>query len=409
MWNVLRICVFTGGVTALAWSLTAPAAPERLAQRARLALVALIPLVLVTVPGFAVDLTRFETQEPLVVGATAAGAVLLATTTWSVLHQRARRQAWVTGVLGIVLWTLGVLQKETSLAILLVAPFLLPFAPEANRLWRELGRRGRLSLIALATAATLPLLLMTVWTAKIIAAGELVYGVDVKAGPGLIRNIHTQVVLAGPVLGTSLGTVLCVATVIAVIAVLVRCRSLDWLALGLLVVAAGFLVFAAESGVVTSRYYLPSLALLALALARLVSRLGANAMYVVVAMLAIFTLTQFHDARSSVRNWAGDDRLREAIVRDAAARSAGGCQVTATGTTAEFLFAFPVLLPLAREKAAGCEPGRRYVVVFGGATTGPDAEKDPILAACLPATEVKAFGKPTPTSDAVATVLRCAS
>ena len=99
--------------------------------------------------------------------------------------------------------------------------------------------------------------------------------------------------------------------------------------------------------------------------------------------------------------WVDGERDRETVVREAAARWAGGCEVDVTGLNVELVAALPVLMPLADETARGCSKGERFLVVidFGGpgVATPPD---DPLLSACAP--------EPEPVwSSYVGKILRC--
>ena len=100
-------------------------------------------------------------------------------------------------------------------------------------------------------------------------------------------------------------------------------------------------------------------------------------------LLAGGGLYQARSAHDWVAGWVDAERSRETIVRAAAARVAGGCEVRAVGLNVELVAALPVLMPLAHEPPRGCTPGERFVVVIDrgapGTVTPPD---NPILAAC---------------------------
>jgi hypothetical protein len=112
-------------------------------------------------------------------------------------------------------------------------------------------------------------------------------------------------------------------------------------------------------------------------------------------------LSPARSAHDWVASWVAGERTRESIVRAAAARAAGGCEVRAVGLNVELVAALPVLMPLAHEPPHGCTPGERFVVVIDrgapGTVTPPD---NPILAACRPEP------KPVETVD-VADIFRC--
>ena len=89
-----------------------------------------------------------------------------------------------------------------------------------------------------------------------------------------------------------------------------------------------------------------------------------------------------------MQSWVGDERDRETLVREAAARAAGGCDIDVTGVNVELVQALPVLVLLADEPARACAAGERFVVVIDryapGGETPPD---DPVLAPCAPEPE----------------------
>ena len=156
--------------------------------------------------------------------------------------------------------------------------------------------------------------------------------------------------------------------------------------MGFLVTAAAFVTFAATSGVVATRYYLPPLFLLGLVLARGVVSLGPRVATVAGVVLIATGAAQWHAARGWVEWWVDVEQGKEALVRESAARAAAGCRVDVTGTNVELVQALPVLTPLADEPARDCGPGRRVVVVIDN-TPGETATDDPLLGACAPVGE----------------------
>ena len=98
------------------------------------------PLAALTAPSLAIDMARYGPQEPLLVGCMALGAVLLVRS-----HRRrcsgpravtARTVAAIAA--GLVLWAFGVFQKEPSICVLLLAPFLLPTLRAQRPRWARL-------------------------------------------------------------------------------------------------------------------------------------------------------------------------------------------------------------------------------------------------------------------------------
>ena len=110
---------------------------------------------------------------------------------------------------------------------------------------------------------------------------------------------------------------------------------------------------------------------------------------------------QARDAHAYVELWVESEVDQETLVREAAAREAGGCRVDVTGLNVELVRALPVLMPLADEAPRDCAPGSRYLVVIdaGGAGTAT-SNQDPVYAACAP--EPKAVW-----SSEVGSILAC--
>ena len=185
-------------------------------------------------------------------------------------------------------------------------------------------------------------------------------------------------------LHTELPTIVAVCAILLLAAVALRV-GVDWLSVGLLVVALCFIVFAAHTGVVASRYYIPAITLAALALARSAVRLGSVVVVVVGVLLIGGGLFTARSAHGWVWGWVDSERAQEGLVREAEARAAGGCRVAVVGLNVEFVAALPVLMPLADERPRDCLPGERFVALLdeggAGTVTPPD---NPVLAACRP-------------------------
>jgi hypothetical protein len=399
LWGVARVAVLLVGLLLLALLLVEARRPRIVGLDPRWLLVAGAPLAIITPPSFGIDLARYGPQEPLLVGCMALGAVLLVRTLDALLEGRRSWTTPVAAVAGVVVWSFGVLQKETSICVLLLAPFLWPTIRAEGGRWRLASPRRRIGVGLVALGILLPFVPMVARTIQLALADERVYEGS-AAGQSLALRVSDQLSQADRVLLTHLPTVVAIAAVL-VVAVGAFRFGFDWLSLGLLVVAFAFVAFAAESGVVTSRYYLPPFALAALALARSSVPLGTVAVVLSGALLAGGGLHQARSAHDWVAGWVRSERTREAIVRAAAARAAGGCQVRAVGLNVELVAALPVLMPLADEPPRGCTPGERFVVVIDrgapGTVTPPD---NPILAACRPERT------PVETVD-VADIFRC--
>jgi hypothetical protein len=399
LWGIARWAVLVVGVTLLTVLLVGRPARWR---DGRWLLVVGVPLVAITAPSIAVDIARFGPQEPLLLGCMALGAVLLVRALDRLLDGEREGPGMLLAVgSGLVLWAFGVLQKEPSISVLLLAPFLWPTLREQRGRWALLDGGRRRTVGLLAAGILLPFVPMVVRTTQLALTGEPLYG-DLSAGKSLSTRLSDQLSQAGGVLHTELPTVVFVASIVLLAAVAFRV-GIDWLSVGLLVVAVGFIGFAAHAGVVASRYYIPAIALAALVLARSAVRLGPVVVVVVGVALIGWGLVTAHNARDLVWAWVDSEQAQERLVREAEARTAGGCPVAVVGLNAEFVEALPVLMPLARERPRGCAAGERFVALLDeggpGTVTPPD---DPVLAACRPGPEPVWI-------ESVGRLLRCTS
>ena len=381
LWGLLRIAVLVLGLTLLTRLLVQPSTERGPGLDPRWLLVAGVPLAIVSIPGIAVDLARFGPQEVLMVGCMSLGAVVLVSAFDRFLDAgRLAAAAAMSAALGLVAWWSGVLQKETSICVLVVAPFLWPTIRGQAARWRSVETKRRVAIGTVAAATLLPFVPMVARTVQLATAESRVYE-DAAAQADLGKRVADQLTRAWDWLHTPLFGVLALAATGAIAVRAVR-RDVDWITVGLVVAGLGFVAFAAESGVVASRYYLPPATLFALALARTIAPLGARAALGTGVALMATALIQMPIARQQVEMWVNDERDQEALVRASAARVAAGCAVDVTGRNIELVMAHPVLVPLADvTPAADCHEGDRFVTVIDwiSSTTPPD---DPVLASC---------------------------
>ncbi|HET6684412.1 MAG TPA: hypothetical protein VFG75_12005 [Gaiella sp.] len=380
IWGIARWTVFVVGVTLCAILLVGrPGRP----RDGRWPLVVGVPLVAVTVPSVAVDIARWGPQEPLLVGCMALGAVLLVRAIDRLLDGGSTRPGVVAALgAGLLLWAFGVLQKETSICALLLIPFLWPTLKSQRVRWNLLSRGRRRGLEAVATAILLPFLPMVARTAQLALADERVYE-GAAASKSLTTRLSDQLSQAGGILHSQLPTVIFVAAVVLLAAVTFLFGA-DWLSIGLLLVGVAFVAFAADVGVVESRYYVPPITLAAIVVARSAVRLGSTVVIVTGILLTGGGLLQAHSAHERVSRWVEGEKEQEVLVREAAGRVAGGCSVVVVGRNVEYVQALPVLMSLAQEPPRGCASDARYVVVLDRLAAGSTPPDDPVLAACRP-------------------------
>ena len=151
-----------------------------------------VPLVVLTAPTLAIDFARFGPQEPLLVGCMSLGAALLVWCLDRLLEpERPRIAVASITVVGLAVWALGVLQKETSCCVLLLLPFLWPTFCSQRARWLRLHRRRRLLLGAIGAAILLPFLPMVVQTIRLFLVEERVYS-DAASGRSLLERVDAQ-------------------------------------------------------------------------------------------------------------------------------------------------------------------------------------------------------------------------
>jgi hypothetical protein len=397
LWGIARWAVLVIGVTLL--TLLLVGRPTHL-RDGRWLLAVGVPLVAITAPSIAIDIARYGPQEPLLVGSMSLGAVLLVRAIDGLLDgERDHLRMPLAIGAGLVLWAFGVLQKETSICVLLLAPFIWPTIRDQRARWALLDTRRRHLLQGIVAGILLPFAPMVARTAQVALSGDRVYE-GASAGKSFAIRLSDQLSIADDRLHTRVPMIVGVAAIVLLAAVLLR-AAVDWLSVGLVMVALAFVIFAAHVGVVESRYYIPPITLAALALARCAVRLGPAIVLIAGVLLIGAGLVNARSAHDWVWYWVRMEAAYEAIVREADARAAGGCAVTVVGANVELVRALPVLMPLADEPPRNCAPGERFVVVIDRGQPGtPTSPDNPILAACRPEPE------PVWTLD-VADIFRC--
>ena len=143
LWGALRVAVLVLGLTLLAVLSIESGRMEIQGRDPRWLLVVGVPLAIITPPSLVIDLARYGPQEPLMVGCMSLGAVLLVRSIDTLLDRAPWAPAVAMAVGGIVFWAFGVLQKETSACVLLLAPFLWPTLRVQRPRYAQLDRRRR--------------------------------------------------------------------------------------------------------------------------------------------------------------------------------------------------------------------------------------------------------------------------
>ncbi len=312
-----------------------------------------------------------------------AGGALIAITGRRVMVDRTDAGTIALGVAGLLLWMAGVAQKESAICLLVLLPFLvLHVAPERNR-WRTMTSRAHLIAGGLALGAILALLPMLVRTALVSREDELVY--DAHPGERVREQLITAVRLMSDTTGSRVALILVLASGATLALGAVRRRP-DWAGIGLLATGLAFMAFFSQSGVVTSRYYLPVAACAGLALCRSVVSLPRPVVVGTVVLLALAVVLQLPDARDDVNRWLDGEKVQETLVRSAASIEAAGCSVGITGPDIEFVAAFPILLRFAHEAPARCSRGATYLAILTGSSR--ETGDEPLVRRCASPTPV---------------------
>lgn len=295
VWGMLRLALLALGLAALAATIVRWPA-DRVGRLTTSALVAGVPLAVMTVPGFAVDVARWGPQEPLQIGSMSLGAALIVRSLRAAAAGSRSRDRVPSLVVGVALWGFGVLQKETSLAVVVLAPFLWPYIRRTE--WRDLARERPRLVAAVAAGVVAPLGLAAGHTIALASAETRVYdvGLSPKGVPGRLVD---QLGDIDHTLETPFAWLIIAAAILSLFWAVDR--KVDWLALGLLACALVSAAWVAQTGIFVSRYYLPVTALVMLALARTAS--ARPRLLLVPAVVATLLADRLNGGSEGVVDW----------------------------------------------------------------------------------------------------------
>ncbi len=379
-WNLLRILILVAGLCVFT-ALALPRPTDRMDAVVYAGIAGLPAFLVVTVPKFARDLARLGPQEPLLVGGMALGGSLLVLLARLVLdgeHPVPRWRATLLGVPGAALWLLGVYHKETSLCVLPLIIAVLVAGRSWFAGWRGLSTARRVTLGVIGAIVFLPLVHVAIETARIAGRGDLVYGAEVDSGGGAIRDVQQLYDWAHEAMPRDARLLALGAVVLTVVVALAR-RKPDVIALGALASGALSFVFAAQSGVVATRYYIPVYALFAVALSLSLARLP-RFFQVSGVLVVFFAFMPPSETRSEVSRWTDEERRGSTLVRAVADLDGSGCVVATAGLDPETGDALPVLADLERRRTKMTCAGRDVFFVVR-----PFGEGAALLRACDPA------------------------
>lgn len=354
LWNTLRIALLVAAVGVVP-ALVARATRPDLSPFALGALAAVPPALVATGAAIAIDLARLAPQEPLLVGATVCGAALVLLGLDRRMSGEPLRRALVPAAIGWPLFLLGATFKEASLCFLAVAPFLYLFLFER---WRERGLasslldpfRSRAFLVS-AVALIVPLLWVAFRAATIGDEGADLYQAGAPTGTGewgdrLRQAWDLQWANISVSTGSPIWRALAVALPFLALGVFLDRHRVPWLALGLGVAAAAMMIVQGLPAVVTSRYFIPTMALLAMSTSLLLAQGRAWMRWAALAAAAILVASGAGAARDSVEAWATGEKQTSAFVAEVAELAESGCRLHAASIDVERAEALPRLVAL---------------------------------------------------------------
>jgi hypothetical protein len=169
-----------------------------------------------------------------------------------------------------------------------------------------LGRRVALS--SVAAVMVVPLVHIAAETVRIAGRGDLVYNTEVDGGSGALRGFRDLIGQIDENI-TLLAMIVIVGALAAVVVVFFVTRALNWLAMGAMLSGIFALFFAGQAGVVVSRYYMPTLALFAVAFSIAFGAFGSRIRIVAILAVLVAALPYGAVGRDRVGNWADTERV----------------------------------------------------------------------------------------------------
>jgi len=381
LWNAVRLALFVAAVGVVPALVARAVAPD-LSSFTLGALTAVPPAVVVTGGVISVDLARLAPQEPMLVGATVCGAALVLFGLDRYMSGARMRKVLLPTVIGWPLYVLGATSKEASMSFLAVTPFLYLFLAQR---WRELGCvRGlweplrRPGAIAFATALLVPLLWVAFRAATIGGEGADLYQRGKPHGlDGWIDRLEEAGKLQWNSMITTLGSPLWRALAVSLpflaLGIWADRRRVPWVAVGLVLGAGVMLVVQGLPAVVTSRYFLPTMALLTMAATLLLAQGRAWLRWTALVAGSILVISGAAAARQAVTGWATDEKATSELIERVALLAQAGCRLHQWGLDVERAEALPRLVGLQMKEASGSCPLGTATLVVTSSGAAPDS------------------------------------
>jgi hypothetical protein len=336
-WGFVRVVLFLVAVWLLAaWLSARGAAPG-------FELVWLAPLAVAITPAIAVDLARHSPAEPRMVGGLIFGLALVGAGVQAMLSQPGVSQRGVGMIaVGYLIYLFGVYSKETSVGLLVFAPFFAKWLGPAILARARRSRRNRYVLGMSAALLLAPLVHLGLHLALSVSGGRDPYPTThfTLAKSFLAAGILPLVGAPGP-LGTAFW-LLAAPAAIGVAALAMRRRHRDrWLLAGIL--ATGFVMsaLALVRGDTPSRYYIPWLIAVAAVAVQGLARLPARFQIIVPVIVVGVAVS---GTRNALAEWARTEQSGSTATEMAKGVLQGGCPLYLANFDVERRVAIPRLL-----------------------------------------------------------------
>jgi hypothetical protein len=261
--------------------------------------------------------------------------------------------------------------------------------------------------LAVAALAAVPWALLAFNVADIYTNDQpVIYGAERPSGLfGWITRIADvaweQTIGIEQFAGSYLWSVLFVAVPAAVVGFSVWRRRVLWAPAAMALLAWALLLFQGLTGVVQSRYYIPVVALIAVAGVLLVVELGPRLQALFLTGVVVLSLGHTWGAHRLVDSWVSAEEQNEAFVEGIAALSPSTCPTYRVGVDVEKEASVPIIVSLIGEPGT-CPAGDFEAVMVHGHFEALDAGDEAAMGACRG--DWQQIDR-----IAVATVLGCAS
>jgi hypothetical protein len=366
VWGIARLFLLVLGLSAFT-TLLLSARQTRGGRHAAttVALTALPALVIVSTPEFGVDLARFGPQEPALIGGMTLGGTLLCLGLRRLASDKSQTDVWATGGLlagGMLFWIYGVYQKEVSVCVVLLVPFVALAGRDWLRRFRLLSHRRQAGLAGCGVLIALPIVHVAYEVLTIAENDQIVYQTHVQVNKNAVGRVDLALRLMHSSIGSAVGWTLLLAVLGGALIAAVRFRP-DWMPTGLLVTALATLAWSAQTPYAASRYFMPMIALLAVAFALQLASLPRVPQLVAVAAALTFVAISLSMSRPHLLKWKGMEQQDNGLVSAVSAAYRTGCPVVVTGLDLERAEALPELVKLRIRSVGTCRGPTTYVAL----------------------------------------------